>query len=242
MMELRQISVVGMGLLGASISLAVSRLSSASKTTGYSHRASTRQKARKLGVADEIFDNVCESVSKADLVILATPVQTFEGIFHKIASGLKEGCIVTDVGSTKVMSHRWACKHLGKNVYYVGSHPIAGSEKRGVEFARDDLFVGSQCILTKKKGTSSKALSALRRFWVGLGCSVSVMDPVMHDRIFGRVSHLPHLAAAALLNDNPNPSDADIDAHITNICRCGTFNRVRRGIHLAADISKRGRS
>ena len=200
MMELRQISVVGMGLLGASISLAVSRLSGGSRTTGYSHRASTRQKARELGVADEIFDDVCESVSEADLVILATPVQTFESIFHKIAGNLKEGCIVTDVGSTKVMPHRWAQRHLGKNIHYVGSHPIAGSEKRGVEFARDDLFVGSRCILTKKKNTNSKALSILRRFWVELGCSVSVMDPAMHDRILGRVSHLPHIAAAALLN------------------------------------------
>jgi prephenate dehydrogenase len=200
MRELRQITVVGMGLLGTSISLTVSRLSGGLKATGYSHRASTRQKARKLSVADEIFDNICESVSEADLVILATPVRTFESIFQKIAGSLKDGCIVTDVGSTKVLPHRWAEKHLGKNVFYVGSHPIAGSEKRGLEFARDDLFVGSLCILTRKKGTNEKAFSTVRRFWKKLGCSVSMMSPAMHDRIFSRVSHLPHIAAAALLN------------------------------------------
>ena len=204
MNELRQISVIGMGLLGASISLTVSRLSSGPNTTGYSHRASTRKKARELGVADEIVDSLCESVAEADLVILATPIQTFENIFQKIAGSLKDGCIVTDVGSTKVMPHRWARKHLGNNVHYIGSHPIAGSEKRGVEFARDDLFVGSRCILTKKKDTNSKALNLLRRFWTELGCSVSVMSPAMHDRILGRVSHLPHIAAVALLNASDN--------------------------------------
>ena len=202
MRKLRQISVVGMGLLGASVSLAVSRLSAGPKTTGYSHRASTRRKARKLGVANEIIDDLCKSVCQADLVILATPVRTFESIFQEIAGVLKDGCIVTDVGSTKVLPHRWAQSRLGKNVYYVGSHPIAGSEKRGVEFARDDLFVGSQCILTKKKNTNSRAFSTLRQFWTELGCSVNIMSPTMHDRIFGRVSHLPHIAAAALLNAN----------------------------------------
>jgi prephenate dehydrogenase len=204
MRELQQITVVGMGLLGASISLTVSRLSDPSKAAGYSHRASTRQKARNLGVADEIFDDICESVSEADLVILATPVQTFERIFHEIAGSLKDGCIVTDVGSTKVMPHHWAQSRLGKNVYYVGSHPIAGSEKRGLEFARDDMFMGSRCILTRKKNTNSKALSTLRHFWTELGCSVSIMSPAMHDRIFSRVSHLPHIAAAALLNASDN--------------------------------------
>ena len=84
MNELRQISVIGMGLLGASISLTVSRLSSGPNTTGYSHRASTRKKARELGVADEIVDSLCESVAEADLVILATPIQTFENIFQKL--------------------------------------------------------------------------------------------------------------------------------------------------------------
>jgi len=200
MRELQEITVVGMGLLGASISLTVSRLSDGLKAVGYSHRASTRQKARKLGVADEIFDDICQSVSEADLVILATPVRTFESIFRKIDGSLKDGCIVTDVGSTKVLPHRWAEKHLGKNICYVGSHPIAGSEKRGLEFARDDLFVDSLCILTRKKGTNEKAFNTVKRFWKKLGCSVSVMSPSTHDRIFGKISHLPHIAAAALLN------------------------------------------
>ncbi len=189
-----------MGLLGASITLTTLRSLFGVKTVGFSHRASTRQKARRLGVAEKIEDDIGRCVADADLVILATPICSFEQIFRDISRHVKQGCIVTDVGSTKVLPHRWAQKLLPKGVPYVGSHPIAGSEKRGVEFARDDLFYGTRCILTRKKSTSTTAFSALKKFWSQLGCSVHVMDPREHDRIFGRVSHLPHVTAAALTN------------------------------------------
>jgi prephenate dehydrogenase len=106
---------------------------------------------------------------------------------------------VTDVGSTKVLPHQWAAEHLPKGAY-VGSHPIAGSEKRGVEYARDDLLVNAKCILTKIRGTRIAAVEILEEFWSKLGCRVQIMSPVNHDRIFGMVSHLPHMAAAALVN------------------------------------------
>lgn len=89
-----------------------------------------------------------EAVCDADIVILATPIMTFESYFKDIRPFLKSGCIVTDVGSTKVLVHRWAEKYLPKTVFFVGSHPIAGSEKRGVEFARDDLLTLARCIIT----------------------------------------------------------------------------------------------
>ena len=202
MKQLRQISVIGMGLLGASVTLSVSRVFSGIKTVGYSHRPVTRRKSRKLSVADRIADDMGGCVSNGDIVILATPICVFEKIFQEIAPALKAGCIVTDVGSTKVLPHQWARKHLPKTVHYVGSHPIAGSEQRGVEFARDDLFYGARCILTKDKNTNAAALKTLRRFWSQLGCFVSVMSPAVHDRILGRVSHLTHLTAAALINSN----------------------------------------
>ena len=198
--DLRQITVIGLGLLGGSITLAVSRIFSRVRTVGYTHRATTRRKARELAVATEIVDDVSESVSGADLVILATPVRTFEKIFIAIRDSLRRGCIVTDVGSTKVLPHRWAAKRLPKTVHYVGSHPIAGSEQRGVEFARDDLFEGASCILTATKKTNSRAVQTLKKFWSELGCSVKLMTPSDHDRIFANVSHLPHIAAAALIN------------------------------------------
>ena len=202
MKELKQITVIGMGLLGSSITLAVLRSFSAVKTVGYSHRKSTRQKAKRLAVADEIVDNIKLSVSKADLVIVATPIYTFEKIFRTISDALPKGCIVTDVGSTKVLPHRWAAAQLPKSVYYVGSHPIAGSEQRGVEFARDDLFRQADCILTTTKKTNKEAVQTINRFWSRLGCSVKLMTPAEHDRIFANISHLPHIVAAALINAN----------------------------------------
>lgn len=200
MRKLRQITVVGLGLLGSSITLGTKRASSRIKTVGYSHRAQTRQRARRLGIADEIMDNLCESVSQADIVILASPITAFEDIFAEIASSLPAGAIVTDVGSTKCLPHRWAKKRLGKDVHYVGSHPMAGSEQRGVEFARDDLFDDAACIITKTDRTNASAVRAVKQLWQMLGCRTKVMTPAAHDKILGRISHLPHITAAALVN------------------------------------------
>jgi prephenate dehydrogenase len=200
--DLRQITVLGLGLLGGSIGLAVLRCFPGVKVVGYTHRPRTRAKAKQLAVAIEIVNDIAKSVSAADLVILATPISTFEKYFNQIAGALPSGCIVTDVGSTKVWPHRWAAKILPKNVHYVGSHPIAGSEQRGVEFARDDLFDRAICILTTTKKTNRKTVQTLRKFWTALGCRVKLMRPTEHDKIFANVSHLPHITAAALINAN----------------------------------------
>ena len=202
MNNLRQVGVLGLGLLGGSISLAVLRCFSHTKVVGYAHRHSTRNKARRLAVASEVADDIRQCVCDSDLVILASPLSTYEHIFVEIADSLPVGCIVTDVGSTKVRPHRWADKKLPKNVHYVGSHPIAGSEQRGVEFARDDLFDRAMCVLTATEKTHRRALQILKKFWSELGCFVKVMKPAEHDRVFTNVSHLPHVLAAALVNAN----------------------------------------
>ena len=202
MKDLRQITVIGLGFLGGSITLRILRSLPGVKAIGYTHRPSTRAKARRLAVATEIVDDMYESVSGADLVILATPIYTFEKIFSTIADALPAGCIITDVGSTKVLPHRWAAKKLPKTVHYVGSHPIAGSEQSGVEFARDDLFDQTICILTATTKSNHRAVQTLKRFWSKLGCTVKLMTPAAHDKIFANISHLPHTAAAALLNSN----------------------------------------
>jgi prephenate dehydrogenase len=200
--DLKQTTVIGLGLLGASISLAVLRSFAGMKVVGYTHRSSTRTKARQLAVATEVVDEMSRSVADASLVILATPICTFESIFGEIADALPRDCIVTDVGSTKVLPHRWAAKKLPRTVHYVGSHPIVGSEQRGVEFARDDLFDQAVCILTTTRNTNRQAVQTLESFWSKLGCSVKSMTPREHDRVFANVSHLPHITAAALMNAN----------------------------------------
>jgi prephenate dehydrogenase len=198
--DLRQITVVGAGLLGSSITLGISRCFGGVKTICYAHREATRRKARELSVATEISGDLKSSVAEADIVILATPIFAFEQMFEEMGEALSSGCVVTDVGSTKVLPHRWASRQLPKRVHYVGSHPIAGSEQRGVEYARDDLFEGALCILTTTKSTKRSAVGILKKFWTALGCRVKLMRPGEHDRVFANVSHLAHVAAAALIN------------------------------------------
>ena len=252
MRDLKQITVIGLGLLGGSITLALSRAFPRVKVVGYSHRASTREKARRLSIAAEISDSIKSSVSQADVVVLAAPVSAFENIFTLISGSLPAGCIVTDVGSTKVLPHRWAAKCLPGTVRYVGSHPIAGSEQRGIEFARDDLFDGTVCILTTTKATDRHAFLTLEKIWSGLGCTVYSMSPVKHDKVFANVSHLPHILAVSLVNATgsedlkfagkgfidtsriaSSPADIWADVLMTNT------NNIIRGIdRIAAELNK----
>lgn len=206
MRDLQRICVIGLGLLGGSICTAVRHRLANLSVVGYSHRAATREKARSLAVATEIVDDLPTAARDADLVILATPIFTFERYFADLAGLIRAGAIVTDVGSTKVLPHRWAEQRLGNGATYIGSHPIAGSEQRGVEFARDDLFVDARCILTTSGGAGRGPVKAMKEFWSGLGCFVETMTPVEHDRILGNVSHLPHMIATGLVNAS-DPSE-----------------------------------
>ena len=189
------------------MSLAVRQHIPGTKVVGYSHRAATRRKAKALGTATEIAADLEAAASAADLVILATPIFTFEPYFTELSRIIPHGCVVTDVGSTKVLPHLWAQNRLNTRARYVGSHPIAGSEQRGVEFARDDLFDQVQCILTITPATDRSAVKMLKSFWSALGCSVQTMSPAEHDRIFANISHLPHVMAAGLVNAS---DDADM--------------------------------
>jgi prephenate dehydrogenase len=205
--KLRQVSVIGLGLVGGSITLAVRQHIPGITVVGYSHRAVTRRKAKALGAGVQIVDDLAGAAAAADLVILATPIFTFEGYFRELAGVIRPDCIVTDVGSTKLLPHAWAESTLGRRGRYVGSHPVAGSEQRGVEFARDDLFDQARCILTTTPVTDRAAVRELRGFWSALGCSVQTMSPAEHDRVFANISHLPHVMAAGLVNAS---DDADM--------------------------------
>lgn len=191
-----------MGLLGGSLGLAVNRIMPSVRRMGYSHRAETRQRALEAGAVDVVFDNPAEAVKAADLVVLASPIGVFPELMKAIAPVLPAGCLVTDVGSTKVWPMKWAKKYLPKSVVYIGSHPMAGSEQRGVEFARADLFDEAYCILTPTAQTPEAALEFLRRFWQSLHMRLAQMPAAQHDRTLARISHLPHLVAAALVNSS----------------------------------------
>jgi prephenate dehydrogenase len=204
--DLQQISIIGLGLLGGSVSLAIRQSAPAVKVIGYSHRPATRKKARALALATRVVDDLSAAVADSDLVILATPIFTFDSYFEQMSKAIRPGCIVTDVGSTKILPHVWAQQRLNSHVYYVGSHPVAGSEQRGLEFSRDDLFAQARCILTTTPQTHKPAVRILKNFWSSLGCHVMTMSPEKHDRIFADISHLPHALAAALVNAS-DPTD-----------------------------------
>jgi prephenate dehydrogenase len=139
-------------------------------------------------------------VAEADLIVLATPVDTYHSHLKQWGFSLKSGAIVTDVGSVKGALVEQTERLLPANVRFVGAHPIAGREKTGVAAGSGTLFRGARCILTPTDRTDAAALETVREIWQQAGAQVSVMDPHLHDRVLGAVSHLPHIAAFALIN------------------------------------------
>lgn len=198
-MQPRRLSILGVGLLGGSIGLAVKAKLSDCTVAGYGHRRSTLDKALAMGAVDEVYDTAGAAVRGADLVILCTPVGTFPDLLRPIGPVLAPGAIVTDVGSTKASVVESAGKLLPRAAHFVGSHPMAGSEKRGVEFARADLLAGALCIVTPDESSDAGAVERVEAFWRGLGMRTTRVSPSDHDRRLADVSHLPHAVAAALI-------------------------------------------
>jgi len=198
-MQPSRLSILGVGLLGGSIGLAAKAAAIPARIVGYGHRPATLKKALESGAIDESASSCKKAVAGADLVVLCTPVGLFEEMLRQIAGDLAAGAIVTDVGSTKRSVVELAEKLLPSSVHFVGSHPMAGSEKRGVEYARADLFQGARCILTPTDKTDSVALEKVDEFWRKLGMHTQRMSPQEHDRRICDVSHLPHAIAAALI-------------------------------------------
>jgi len=198
--KLESICILGLGLLGGSLGLAVNRVWPHVRRLGYSHRAVTRQAALEASAVDAVFESPGQAAGQADMVVLASPIGTFQELLERIAANLRPGTLVTDVGSTKRSVCQWAQKTLPKTVTFIGSHPMAGSEQRGVEFARADLFEDAACIVTPLSARQKKPADFLCDFWKQLGMRVSKMTPQQHDKVLGRISHLPHVLASALVN------------------------------------------
>ena len=186
--------------MGGSIGLAAKSALNGVEIVGYGHRKVTLERAVEIGAIDRFEMKVTEAVEGADLVVLCTPVGVFEGLIGEMVKGLKPGAAVTDVGSTKRSVVAVAERELPGGVHFVGSHPMAGSEKRGVEFARADLFQNALCILTPTGKTDKAAAEGVEGFWKSLGMRTTRLSPAEHDRLLAEVSHLPHALAAALVS------------------------------------------
>ena len=197
---MNRLSVLGLGLLGGSIGLAVRQRVKDCQVVGYAHRDETLQAALQCGAVQSGSTDLKACVRDADLVIICTPVGMLNQVLDEIAPVLSAGAVVTDVGSTKrsVVSHADRAMR-GSNAHFVGSHPMAGSEKRGVQFAQADLFCNATCIVTPGESTDPNALRSVELFWEMLGMRLVRMSPEEHDRRICDVSHLPHAVAAALV-------------------------------------------
>lgn len=189
--------IVGVGLLGGSIGLALRQRNLADRVLGVGRSQSTLQRAMALGAISEFIDDLDLACQGADLIVVCTPVQSIAGYLTRcLGSQLADGCLVTDVGSTKER----ICSLIPADGHsrFCGSHPVAGSDRSGVDYASADLFQNRLAIVTPTEKTDPQLADRTELFWQSLGCRTVVMSPAEHDQAIARVSHLPHLVAAAL--------------------------------------------
>ncbi len=205
MNKINKVSIFGVGLIGGSLGLAIKKNRLAAQVVGIGRRLASLRNATRRGAIDRGTLNIKEGVKDADLVIMAMPVRAIPKCIRAAGHYLKPGALISDVGSVKSRIVREAERLLPANVDFVGAHPMAGSEKKGVDFSNASLFKGTVCILTKTHLTNEAALRRMKKFWGRLGARCVVLTPRQHDRIAAAVSHLPHIIAVALVSSiDPN--------------------------------------
>jgi len=198
--SVRRLAVIGVGLIGGSCALALKRAGVVERVVGIGRGESNLQRAKELGVVDEIATDLAGGVEGADVVLVATPVGQMPRIFEMLRSAASPDAVITDGGSTKQDVVVAARAGLGKRVpRFVPAHPIAGAERSGAEAARADLFDQRHVVLTPLPETESDAQDRVRALWLSCGAKVSSLTPEAHDRVFAAVSHLPHALAYALV-------------------------------------------
>ncbi len=193
------VSIIGVGLIGGSLALALKKKSLTDEIIGYGKSEERLKKALAAGIIDR-FTTSIEDACKAEAIVLATPAGVFEKIAKEMVNYLQKGIIVFDVGSVKEAVVKNLEKILPEGVHFVGTHPIAGSDRTGFEYARSDLFEGSRVIITPTENTDRSAVEKVSMLWEKIGAHVEFMNADEHDRIYAAVSHLPHLVSFCLVN------------------------------------------
>ena len=197
------VAIVGVGLIGGSIGLALRDRKLAGRVVGVGRRPAGLAKAKAAGAVDHATQDLAKGVQDAELVVVCTPVESIAQYVREAASACPPGTLLTDAGSTKSSIVRQLNGTLPRAVAFVGSHPLAGSEKSGCDHARANLFDGRVVVVTPTRKTSEENLQRTADFWSALGASVMIMSPVAHDRALAATSHLPHVIAAALARLTP---------------------------------------
>ncbi len=199
-LQFKKAVIVGPGLIGGSIGLHLRKDAIADFVIGVARHSATLKKAKSKGSIDEGSFDVKKSVTGADLIILAAPVEAIKNIIKEIKDVVNRDCVVFDVASTKREIVETAERFFKPGVLFAGAHPMAGSEKAGAEFACYGLFKKTICFITKTDKTDKKALLRVKALWNCFGATPVVISASLHDVIVARVSHLPHLMSVVLVD------------------------------------------
>ncbi len=196
--DFSNITILGGGLLGGSLALALEIQPCSPRVTLWARKAETVTSAHKLGIQHATSD-LADAVRNADLLILAVPVGAMPDLVAAaLAAGLPPSCLITDVGSVKFMTHQSVTPLLtGTDNRFIGSHPMAGSERNGIEAISSNLFKNAACLLTNDDQAPAASMESLEKFWQSVGCRTTWMTAANHDALVARISHLPHIIAAA---------------------------------------------
>lgn len=197
-MTIARVAIIGLGLLGGSIGLAIKARGLALATTGWDRDAAVRGRAAERGLVESVCDTAEDAVADADLVILCVPVGAMGDAARAIAPGLKAGAIISDVGSSKEAVAAALAEAL-PGACIIPAHPVAGTEQSGPDAGFATLFAGRWCIITPPEGCDAAALAALSDFWTQLGSRVETMDAAHHDLVLAVTSHIPHLIAYTIV-------------------------------------------
>ena len=196
---MKNILIIGCGLLGSSLLRRIHKKKLAKKIFVYEKSISNIAKIKRLKLPGVIVKTLKEGVIKSDLIIFCTPMSEYKRLIIKINKFIKPNTLITDVGSSKIETTKIIKKFLKKDLNWIQSHPIAGSEVSGPEHGKENIFVDKWCVLIKEQNTKKNHLNILSKFWKKIGSKVVVMTPEKHDKIFSITSHLPHLIAYNLV-------------------------------------------
>jgi prephenate dehydrogenase/cyclohexadieny/prephenate dehydrogenase len=196
---MKNILIIGCGLLGSSLLRRIHKKKLAKKIFVYEKSISNIAKIKKLKLPGVIVKTLRDGIINSDLIIFCTPMSEYKRLIIKINKFIKPNSLITDVGSSKIETTKIIKKFLKKDLNWIQSHPIAGSEVSGPEHGKENIFVDKWCVLIKDQNTKKTHLNILTKFWKKIGSKVVVMTPEKHDKIFSITSHLPHLIAYNLV-------------------------------------------
>ena len=203
----KKICIIGCGLIGSSLARAIKKNNLAEKIVSSNRSDAVNKKVIELKIVDDSSSDTKKMADDSDLVVIATPLSSYENVISKIKNSLKNGVILTDVGSVKENIINLVEKSIPENISWIPSHPIAGTEESGPETGFSELFHNRWCILTPSKTAKEKDINLLQTFWEKVGSKVDIMEAKQHDYILSITSHIPHLIAYNVVNTSLNIQD-----------------------------------